>query len=112
MPNNKPHAVDRLQSLNRRLDKDPALRDKYSHGIETLGYAEKVPDDELDRHDNAVRYLPHHPVFHARKPEKLRIVFDCAANYHGKLLNDYVHKGPDLVCLFVCLLEFNVSLSQ
>nr|XP_027231842.1 uncharacterized protein LOC113823416 [Penaeus vannamei] len=48
------------------------------------------------RHDGKVWYLPHHPVLNPKKPEKCRIVFDCAAKYGGSSLNDHVHQGPDL----------------
>nr|XP_027213272.1 uncharacterized protein LOC113806347 [Penaeus vannamei] len=37
-----------------------------------------------------------HPVLNPKKPEKCRIVFDCAAKYGGSSLNDHVHQGPDL----------------
>jgi len=50
----------------------------------------------LHRHDGKVWYLPHHPVLNPKKPEKCRIVFDCAAKYGGSSLNDHVHQGPDL----------------
>ncbi|XP_069988601.1 uncharacterized protein [Penaeus vannamei] len=43
-----------------------------------------------------VWYLPHHPVLNPKKPEKCRIIFDCAAKYGGSSLNDHVHQGPDL----------------
>lgn len=41
-------------------------------------------------------YLPHHAVFHPRKPDKLRVVFDCAAKFRGTSLNDQLMHGPDL----------------
>ena len=39
---------------------------------------------------------PHHPVLNPRKPDKVRIVFDCAAQFQGTSLNDHVYRGPDL----------------
>ena len=58
-------------------------------------HARKVPQDQVSRKDGAVWYLPHHNVFNPKKPEKIRIVFDCAATYRGKSLNDNVLQGPD-----------------
>jgi len=43
-----------------------------------------------------VYYIPHHGVYHPKKPDKLRVVFDCSARYHGCSLNDYLLSGPDL----------------
>jgi hypothetical protein len=73
------------------------LAKKYKSGIEDLlqkGYAEKVHDatSSVAR----VWYLPHHPVMNKFKPGKVRIVFDCAAQFRGRSLNDYVFQGPDM----------------
>ena len=59
------------------------------------GYAEPVPPDSLQRDDGNVWYLPHHGVVHARKPGKVRVVFDCAARYKGVCLNDLLLQGPN-----------------
>ncbi|XP_077954078.1 uncharacterized protein LOC144391329 [Gasterosteus aculeatus] len=42
-------------------------------------------------------YIPHHGVFHPKKPEKLRVVFDCSAKFRGVSLNDTLLTGPDLI---------------
>ena len=42
-------------------------------------------------------YLPHHGIYHPRKPDKLRVVFDCSAKFHGVSLNDTLLTGPDLI---------------
>ena len=60
------------------------------------GYAKRVSEDRRSRDDGKVWYLPHHSVVHPRKPEKVRVVFDCAARYCGTSLNDRVLRGPDL----------------
>ena len=108
-PNIKPNDGYSLQELADELltcretlaamDKDKTLKEKYITGMHDLfdkGYAERVCKKDLLRSDGAVWYLPHHPVFSPQKPEKTRIVYDCAAKYQGTSLNDNIHQGPDL----------------
>ena len=59
------------------------------------GYAVPVPEQDIHRSDGKVWYLLHHPVINPNK-EKIRIVFDCAAEYRGISLNSGVRQGPDL----------------
>ena len=97
--NNLHMAEKRLKLLSKRLHKDGDLKLKYTTEIQKLienGYAEEVPEADLARADGKVWYLPHHPVFNQKKPDKCRVVFDCAAKYGGLSLNDHVHQGPDL----------------
>ncbi len=99
LPDNRAVAETRLGSLGRRLKRSQVLSDKYRNGMRELlekGYAQQVPSDEISRSDGKTWYLPHHPVFNANKPEKLRIVFDCAARFQGSSLNAAVNQGPDL----------------
>ena len=39
--------------------------------------------------------MPHHAVYHPLK-DKIRTVFDCAAQYDGTSLNKELLTGPDL----------------
>ena len=99
MPDNRIAAELRLQGLSRRFDRDTLLRDRYAANMEDMfskKYASKVPDEELMRSDGKVWYLPHHAVVNPKKPEKVRIVFDCAAKFNGVSLNEQVLSGPDL----------------
>ena len=99
LPNNKPLAEHRLRLLKKKLLKDEELLRKYSMFMTDLfekNYARKVPEHLLSRNDGKVWYLPHHSVIHQTKPDKVRIVFDCAAKYRGVSLNDKVLQGPDL----------------
>ena len=99
LPNNKEMARRRLHSLKRRLMKDGKLFEKYTATVVdyiTRGYAAKIPTDELTPVDRPVWYLPHHPVVHPNRPEKVRVVFDCAAEYKGTSLNQQLLQGPDL----------------
>lgn len=99
LPNNKGTAQQRLLYLKKKLLKDPELHKKYSNEMDNLfnkQFAEQVPYHELHKNDGAVWYIPHHPVKHPKKPEKFRIVFDCAAIYKNTSLNGQVLQGPDL----------------
>lgn len=96
-PDNLLYAMSRLRSLKASLAKRN-LSSKYDLEIQKLvnnGYAERIPDCEIHKTDK-VWYLPHHVVISDSKPDKLRIVFDCAAKYHGQSLNDKSFQGPDL----------------
>ena len=98
LPNNTALAEQRLKLLKKRLCRDPNLFGKYSSVIDDYlhkGYCEKVPDSSLSRADGMVWYLPHHPVLHPAKPDKTRVVFDCAAKYANTSLNDLLLQGPD-----------------
>ena len=96
LPNNRMMAQTRLQSLKRRLDHNNELKQKYVSVMQSYvdhGWAEKVEDEEPV--SSFCWYLPHHPVVNPRKPEKLRIVFDCAAKFMGISLNNMLMSGPD-----------------
>ena len=68
------------------------------------GYAKKVPESLRDRNHGKVWYLPNHSVVHSQKPDKVRVVVDCAASYRGTSLNANVLQGPDLTNKVVGLL--------
>jgi hypothetical protein len=106
LPNNKLLARHCLNVLKKKLTKNQELFQKYSEFIGNLlsmGYAEKVPEEERDRSDGHVWYLPHHPVFHPTKG-KLRIVFDCPAKYRDISLNSQLLTGPNLTNTLVGVL--------
>ncbi|XP_055589574.1 uncharacterized protein LOC129741808 [Uranotaenia lowii] len=94
-------AERRLQCLERRLSRDPALKENVNQQIEEyqkLGYAHKATENELrERDPNKVWYLPIGVVQNPRKPGKVRVVWDAAASVNGTSLNSMLLKGPDLL---------------
>ena len=98
LPNNKTQAENRLQMLRKRLLKDPELLEKYTQYMDNLlanDYASEASEENVGQLETHW-YLPHHPVFHPQKPGKLRVVFDCSAEYHNTSLNKQLLQGPDL----------------
>jgi hypothetical protein len=99
MPNNKSIALHRLTKFRTRMETNKRYLDDYITFMNELNernYAERIPENELANEDGNVWYIPHHGVYHPRKPEKIRVVFDCSVNYKGESLNDHLLQGPDL----------------
>ena len=101
LPNNYFSALVQLKSLERRLGKDPQLKESYSKTIREdfeKRYIVRVDKSECFRTDNRREwYLPHHPVIHPHKPGKVRRVLNGAAKFHGHSLNNALLTGPDLL---------------
>ena len=70
-------------SLERRHSIDKNLHERYTTVMQSyidVGYAELVTNEGKGELEGESWYLPHHPVVNARKPDKQRVVHDCAAN--------------------------------
>ena len=96
LPNNRKMVERRVQYLKKRFEKDPKYFHHYKEFMEEiLGkvYA-KISEDTPT--DGRVSYLPHHGVYHPAKPNKIRVVFDCSAEYAGRSINKELIAGPDL----------------
>ncbi|KAK3726566.1 hypothetical protein QZH41_001952, partial [Actinostola sp. cb2023] len=99
LPNNKALASHRLKKLQQRMAHDDKYYSMYKAAMDEViekGYAEKIPESKKVTEDGKVWYIPHHGVFHPKKPEKLRVVYDCSARYKGESLNEHLLAGPDL----------------
>ncbi|XP_017879465.1 uncharacterized protein LOC108624580 [Ceratina calcarata] len=100
-------ALNRLFSLERKLERNPELKEQYIAVLDeyiTLGHMTQV-----DKFDAPGFYLPHHAVV---KPSsttaKVRVVFDGSAKTNtGVSLNDTLRIGPTIQDdLFSLLLRF------
>nr|XP_034830012.1 uncharacterized protein LOC117987161 [Maniola hyperantus] len=96
-PDNYNNSLKRLHNIEKKIDRDPKLKQKYTEQMEALiskGYAELAPKQKTA---GKTWYLPHFAVINPMKPEKLRVVHDAAAKTKGVALNDMLLKGPDLL---------------
>ena len=99
MPNNRVQALKRATWQRKKMLRDESYRDDYVNFVNEMiakGYARRVPDDRLEAGPGKVWYLPHHGIYHPRKPQKIRVVFDCSARHGSTSLNDQLMSGPDL----------------
>ena len=71
-------ALQRLKELKRYLQRDKNSNSKYFKDMKAVldaGYAKPVPENITYK----IWYIPHHPVVNSKKPDIVRIVYDCAA---------------------------------
>ncbi|KAK0141927.1 hypothetical protein N1851_020398 [Merluccius polli] len=98
MPNNRHIAMQCLQSLKRKFKRNESFYNEYTaflNDVITQGYAEPVPQLEIEGVQGRTWYIPHHGVYHPKK-NTLRVVYDCGAGYQGTSLNSELLQGPDL----------------
>lgn len=98
-PENTEQVLQRANWLKRRLIKSETFYKDYVNFMNTIiskGFARRVPSDLISAKKGQVWYIPHHGVYHVKKPNKIRVVFDCSARFGGTSLNDQLLQGPDL----------------
>ncbi|XP_062712313.1 uncharacterized protein LOC134289800 [Aedes albopictus] len=106
-------AVRRLQCLERRMERNPKLKENLHRQIaeyQEKAYAHKVTPGELSKVDaKKIWFLPIGAVINPKKPDKVRIVLDAAAKVKGMSLNSFLLKGPDqLVSLLAVFFNFRL----
>ena len=94
--------------MERKLSKDPELRERYADTIRQdirKYYVLTVEPDDPRKRSDQEWYLPHHPVLNPNKPGKVRRVLSRASKLHSTSLNKSLYIGPDLleILLFVIL---------
>ena len=107
MPNNRDQALKQAKSLDRFLRTNPLKKEHmvtFMEKIITSGAAEVAPPPEDGREN---WYLPLFGVYHSKKPDHIRGVFDSSAVHEGISLNSVLMSGPDFVhSLLGILLRF------
>ena len=97
MPDNKMYVMKRLENLKQKLRRNEEYLEHYTifmNEIIERGDVERVESPAPDGHR---WYIPHHGVYHPKKPGKVRVVFDCSSTFKGTSLNQHLLTGPDLI---------------
>ncbi|EFA13176.1 hypothetical protein TcasGA2_TC010310 [Tribolium castaneum] len=95
-PGSFANAFRRLQSIERRLIKNPLLYEDYKAFMNEyldLGHMQLLTNGN----SSDGYYIPHHCVIKADSPSTSRVVFDASCpSSEGKSLNDSIFVGPKL----------------
>ncbi|XP_062583176.1 uncharacterized protein LOC134244932 [Saccostrea cucullata] len=107
LQNNYDTAMKRAKSLDRSLEKNPLKKEQFLAFMEKMfqrGHAERAPPRA---EGDECWFLPIFGVYHPRKKDQVRVVFDSAVKHNGVSLNDVLCSGPDLTnSLLGVLLRF------
>jgi len=107
LPDSFPNAIRRLVCLQQKFIKEPALKIQTQKEIDNVvqkRYARKLNAAEILEEHARVWYLPTFIITSPNKPNRIRLVWDAAAQEGGQSLNDFIHAGPDLLKPLVDLL--------
>ncbi|GBP17520.1 hypothetical protein EVAR_74114_1 [Eumeta japonica] len=113
LPESYDNVLRRLICLHKKIVKDPSLHQKMQPQIDNLlqkGYATKISPQSSAVETNKLWYLPIFIALNPNKPDKIRLVWDAAAQSNGASLNDFMLSGPDLLTpLIDILLAFRIG---
>ena len=106
-PDNKEQVLQRARWLRKKLIKSEKYHMDYVNFINSIilkGFAQKERSHLIPAQMGHVWYIPHHGIYHTKKPNKIRVVFDCGTRFGGTSLNDKLLQGPGLTNRLVGIL--------
>ena len=89
--------MKRLFSLKKKLNNDQKAKENCVDLMQKIfdRQHDRVPGDELTGPPGKVWYLPHFNIYHPKKPNQVRVVFDCSAVFCNESLNRNLLQGLD-----------------
>ena len=60
--------------MKKKFERNSKFHEDYIQFMDKIisnGYAERIPESDIDRRDGKVWYIPHHGVYHPHKPNKI-----------------------------------------
>ena len=85
-----------MHQSKRKIKKDSSFNDLVANG-----FARKTTSSSTD--GSTWNLVSHYGVYHPCKPGKIRVMFDCIAEFHGTSLNKELLLGPDITSQLVGL---------
>ena len=95
-PNNRRLVESRLVGIISRMIRDKQFPMHCKGFLEELFLEGYTRQSSKLSNDGKVWYLPHLGIYHLGKPNKIRVVFDCNAEYKGRCLDKELLPVPDL----------------
>ena len=96
LPNNRKMAERRLLYLKKRLMKDDRFHQQYTELMQETLEKSYAKESKSTPQDGRGWYLSHHGIYHPRKHDNIRVVFDCNSELNGRSINKELLMGPDL----------------
>ena len=100
LPNKYGSALGQLYSLERRLQKNPNLKEMYDQSIDAgveKGFVKILNKSEVSGNFGKAWCLPQHSVLNSNKPGKDRRVCNAAVKFNDVCLNDQLLARSDLI---------------
>ena len=99
LPANRKMAVNCLESLEEKFQKNPDFSKLYHDQIEEYitGHARQLTKEEARCNSEITNYIPHHGILNISKPGKVCVVFDASAKFQNASPNDNLLPGVDFL---------------
>ena len=100
LPANRKMAINRLELLERKFQKNPDFAELYHDLIEeyiALDHVHQLSKEEAKSTSEITNYIPHLGGSNINKPGKFRVVFDASAKFHNTSLNNNLLPGVDFL---------------
>lgn len=97
LPNNRFNAMNRARNLTLGLRKDPVKKEHFLTFMDELLESKHAEIAPALAPNEECWYLPLFGVYHPKKKDQIRCVFDSSAKFGNISLNDVLLTGPDLM---------------
>ena len=103
-PDNRSMAKARLKNLKKKFSRDKQYHEDYTRFMEDTVQKEYAEKSFQQVQQGKIWFIPHHEIYHPSKPGKIRVAFDCSAEYNGVSINKKLMSGPGLTNQIISIL--------